>query len=373
MAWKGWLGGLALLVASGITLGADGILYTARVNAPGTDVRSGPSSDPKLYPTDKLAAGEIVEVVRDRGDGWLEIKPPSRSFSWINARFLKQLGPNVWAVVADESSPVPVYYGSALLNQPPSVESTKVKRGSQVFVIGPSRDGKDLGPLLPIEPPPAEVRYIRAGAVAKTASPSSPVAANATSGAATSAPRADAGPDPDWLNAQKLESEGRIPEAIQAYRDLANAVAKTDYPLSLQCVNRMEYLNNGQRVGPAPGTFTSPAGATTPIKPIPAASGPVQAQLMPRSAEPTSGTTTSTVSSQKQWVGHLRRSWRCVDCRRAYALENAQGELLSYVVPGEGIDLEPYLNSNVELAGKAYYRGDVRSNFMVATSVNPLR
>jgi hypothetical protein len=373
MAWKGWLGGLAFFITTGIVLGADGTLYTVRVNAPGAEIRSGPSSDPKLYPTEKLAAGEVVEVTKELPDGWLAIKPPNRSFSWISARFLKNIAGNTGVVVTLDDASVPVYYGSSLLNQPPSVVSTQVKKGLQVLVIGPSRPGgPELGQLMPIEPPPSEVRYLRASAVARTASPGGAAAYTGTNTVAPVAARPDAGPNPEWVRAQELERAGRIPEAIQAYHDLGHAVANTDYPLSVQCANRIAYLNDGQRPGPAPGTFTSPVGSPPPIVPIPSASGPVQAQLVPRSAEST-GTPMSVASTARRSVGHLRRSWRCVDCRKAYALEDAQGNVLAYVVPGAGVDLEPFVNSNVELTGGVLYRGDLRNNFMVATSVNALR
>ncbi len=76
---------------------------------PGAEVRAGPSLDPHLYPTNRLERGQTVEVVEERPDGWLAIRPPDGSFSWINTRFLEHIVPNPpnW-VVAMERVRVPV-------------------------------------------------------------------------------------------------------------------------------------------------------------------------------------------------------------------------------------------------------------------------
>src|SRR5262245_61810993 len=63
-------------------------------------VRSGGSE--KFYATGKLQRGQKVEVLRDSPEypGWLVIKPPPGSFSWINARFVQERGPYLGVVVA---------------------------------------------------------------------------------------------------------------------------------------------------------------------------------------------------------------------------------------------------------------------------------
>ena len=44
-------------------------------------VRSGPGEN--YYPTDKLKAGQEVEVYRHDPGGWYAIRPPKGSFSWV--------------------------------------------------------------------------------------------------------------------------------------------------------------------------------------------------------------------------------------------------------------------------------------------------
>ena len=61
-----------------------------------------------------------------------------------------------------------------------------------------------------------------------------------------------------------------------------------------------------------------------------------------------------------------------VDGKQAYVLENTQGRPLLYVTAQAGLNLEPYVNRNVELFGPAIYRGDLRANYMTVVRVAPL-
>src|SRR5579859_2126999 len=64
------------------------------VNLPEAEVRSGPSTEPAFYPTNRLHRGDPVEVVGEVPGGWLKIRPPEGSFSFVNARFLEHIAPN---------------------------------------------------------------------------------------------------------------------------------------------------------------------------------------------------------------------------------------------------------------------------------------
>ncbi len=73
--------------------------YKAFVTTDDVYVRSGPGQS--YYPTDKLKAGQQVEVYRHDPGGWYAIRPPQRSFSWISGRYLRP-GVDNLAVVAAE-------------------------------------------------------------------------------------------------------------------------------------------------------------------------------------------------------------------------------------------------------------------------------
>ena len=70
--------------------------------------------------------------------------------------------------------------------------------------------------------------------------------------------------------------------------------------------------------------------------------------------------------------GRLRRAGRTVEYQRTYVLEDAQGLPIVYAAPEPGLDLEPYLNQNVELFGHAAYRGEIRAYYMTVSRVQPL-
>jgi hypothetical protein len=380
------------------------------------EVRCGPSTDPQLYPTNVLSRGDAVEVVEQRPDGWLAIRPPRNSFSWINTRFLQHIVPNQpnW-VVALERVRVPVLVGSEVNNSRPTVVGARVERGTQVRSIGPTQADEE-GTWMPIEPPPGEVRYIRAEVVAKTPpapAPAEVVSAGANDGTASAgriapvaapettssfipAPGAAAPPptDPEavWRLAQQAERAGNIPEAIRLYTQ-AGTDLHTNPRQALEARNRAHYLREASRTGtagepryPAPPSVvrysSSPANGSSPPAsdpPAPVRLGPPPgSEPPPRQPSPAYGGAPPSPGQPNGWGlpssgrGWLRRAGRAVESQRTYVLEASNGAPLLYVTPQPGVDLEPYVNRNVELAGPAVYRGDLRANYMTVTRVQPL-
>ncbi|HEY3392650.1 MAG TPA: SH3 domain-containing protein, partial [Lacipirellulaceae bacterium] len=116
---------------------ADSLPYEARVIAPGARVHSGPGVN--FYPTDTLAQGDVVEVHRERTGGWLGIRPPEGSFSWVFGSHVKRLDDNLAEVNKDD---VASRIGSRLGNQRNAVQ-VRLKKGEIVQIIGEdSVDGK---------------------------------------------------------------------------------------------------------------------------------------------------------------------------------------------------------------------------------------
>jgi hypothetical protein len=135
------------------------------VTAQEPEVRSGPSQDARFYVTNRLQRGTKVEVIGELPDGWLKIRPPEGSFSYINLRVLNHPSPNQPNYfVSMPHEDVPVFIGSELHTQRPSIIGAKLKAGTLVVSVGPPiTEGGET--LLPIEPPFGEARYIRAEAV----------------------------------------------------------------------------------------------------------------------------------------------------------------------------------------------------------------
>ena len=88
----------SLLMAS-TAIGERVFPYKAYITAEEVYVRSGPGQS--YYPTDKLEAGQEVEVYRHDPDGWYAIKPPEGSFAWVSARYLEAGVDDLAIVTAD--------------------------------------------------------------------------------------------------------------------------------------------------------------------------------------------------------------------------------------------------------------------------------
>jgi hypothetical protein len=365
-------------------------------------VRCKPGDGPQVYATNRLRKGATVQVLRALPDGWLEIAPPPGSFSWINRRFVEQVNPSqptLWAITHPDGR-VPVLVGSELIkDHRPTVEGTRLQRGTQVKQFGTALSDSE-GTWLSIFPPPSEVRYLRAEAVSKTASASLPgIAADkavaampgvVAAGQTAPAPPPAAPPAPSvdtlWPRAQQAEREGNLALAVQLYEELARAVYATNQPLAVDALNRAQYLRNASR--PTAGTPNRPSearysttaaeGRTSPLPTDPGVmptarlnppQGPTAVAVRPPSPPPPAADSVPLPSSGP---GRLRRAGRNVDYKPTYVLENSQGVPRFYVVPQTGVDLEAYVNRNVEVFGQAVYRGELRANLMTAARVKEL-
>jgi hypothetical protein len=131
--------------------------YEARVTTPRAQVRSGPGE--KFYPTDTLPQGDTVEVYRQQDDGWLAIRPPAGSFSWISA---KQLKLREGGLAEIEQPNVPSRIGSRLSDLRIAAQ-VRLKKGEVVEVVGEQKIDGQL--WYQIAPPAGEFRWIHASCV----------------------------------------------------------------------------------------------------------------------------------------------------------------------------------------------------------------
>jgi hypothetical protein len=311
-----------------------------------------------FYATSKLGQGARVEVVQEVEGGWLAIKPPMGSFSWINDRFIERHGRT--ADVLGTKTPVRV--GSSLTDIEPTVERVQLDRGAQVVIIGDALY-KD-GVWWPIEPPPQEYRYIPRDAVKMTnavetvvsSSPAPPV--QPAPAPAPSAPVP--GADSLFLQAEQAERTGNLAHALELYRQQAQQT--TDPELRVRCENRIQFIQNGNR-----GSVSAVPVAENRIPPVPPA---------PPLPNPPGYVTPPQVppsSLQSSGPGRLRRVPFSIDGRRAYALVDSGEQLRMYVTAVQGLNLELFVGQVIELYGTIIYRGELRTYYLTAAQVRQLQ
>ncbi len=344
------------------------VRYTASIAVAEAELRSGPSTDSKLYATNRLRQGDTVTVVEERTDGWLGVRPPAGSFSWVNAKHLQQVTPTLpnWVVIAPPGTRVSALVGSSSdTTVRPSVESAVLQRGTQLRAVG-ALVGNDDQKWLPIEPPETEKRYLRREAIGGASLTSAPaLAAVPAMGAAAMAVGANTNPLARWNEAVSAELSGNWTESIRLYSLIAQDFGDTQPNMATQASNRAMVLREalrypGTRVGPPerpclnalPAPSFNSGGGVQLAQPLMPSGTPVPGQLM---------------SSNGFSGGVLRRSGRSVDNRRAYILER-DNRIVGYVVPVPSLNLEPFLNQPVTLTGTTEYRGEVRANVLHANT-----
>lgn len=158
--------------------------YQARVVAAGSAVHSGPGE--KFYATDSLSAGDTVDVYKERPGGWLAIRPPVNSFSWVASRDLIVKDGGLAEIVQDN---VPSRIGSRLSDQH-NASQVRLKKGEAVEVVGEATlNGQKW---YKIAPPAGEFRWIqsslveRLGPIPKSTPETSTAPATATRDASAS-------------------------------------------------------------------------------------------------------------------------------------------------------------------------------------------
>ncbi len=130
--------------------------YKAFITTDDVYVRSGPGQS--YYPTDKLKAGQQVEVYRRDPGGWYAIRPPEGSFSWVSGRFL-QPGVEDLAVVAADR--VAARVGSRF-SEIRDVIQVRLHKAEVVEVLEKkrTRTGSDGRIWYKIAPPSGEFRWV---------------------------------------------------------------------------------------------------------------------------------------------------------------------------------------------------------------------
>jgi hypothetical protein len=350
------------------------------VTVPQAQVWCGPSTANGLYPTNLLRQGDRVQVERELDSGWLVVRPPAGSFSWINNRFVQYISSKYANyVVTYDGHDVPVLIGSCLKMDRPSKIGVKLPRGAQVRVIGrPMTD--EEGTWLPIEPPESEVRYLRNEAVAKSGS-----ATQTTSSAKSPILAPDA--DTLWRDAQKADNAGRLNDAIRLYRLAGDANLSINPERAEEAYRRAHWIEQANSSTNSPhgssyypdGPTREPSAAASPfVLPINQVGTNAIQPIGGAAAGVTSGQLVSTraVSTPQPDLyyakGRLQPAFKNEVTRRYHLLDDKGHPVLS-VRGGPGVDLSSLEGKNVELWGQRSYVSEWRNYLLTVSNVREVQ
>jgi hypothetical protein len=325
---------------------------------PQAQVWCGPSMSDGLYPTNVLRQGERVQVEQELDSGWLVIRPPVGSFSWINSRFVQPVAPRYANyVVIEKNNPVPVLIGSSLKTDRPTKMGTKLAQGAQVRVIGRAMTDEE-GTWLPIDPPPGERRFIRKEAVSKQVQPK-----QTSSSAKPILPLPAPDADTLWRDAERAANAGHLADAVRLYRLAGDANISVNPSRAAEAFRRAHWYEQGNRdmptaASPSPYVLPVNQGNANVIRPIGSAiPGTTSAQLVSTQAVSPNGTC---------YQGRLQPAYKHEVNRRYHLMDN-RGSPIILVVAGPGVDLSSYAEHNVEVWGQTSWDID-RRNFLLTVS-----
>jgi hypothetical protein len=137
---------------------ADGFPYEAFVCTDAAEVVAGPGH--RHYVTDRLTRGTKVEIYREEASGWLAIRPPEGSFSWVPSEFVERTdGENLGRVKETTGA----WIGTTIEHVSEHRQEVTLKVGELVQILGERSVGGKSGngrAWLKISPPAGEYRWI---------------------------------------------------------------------------------------------------------------------------------------------------------------------------------------------------------------------
>lgn len=145
-----------LSIAPCCAAGDDQFPYTAYANSEDVFIRSGPGKN--YYPTEKLGKGTPVEVYRHDPGGWYAIRPPQGSFSWVPADALKPQGDHIAVVQRDHTL---CFVGTRFSNTH-DVHQVRLDKGEKVEILDIKQvgEGDAAQSWCEIAPPSGEFRWV---------------------------------------------------------------------------------------------------------------------------------------------------------------------------------------------------------------------
>ncbi|MGM0491206.1 MAG: hypothetical protein ACQESR_31145 [Planctomycetota bacterium] len=188
--------------------------YTAEISVDSAAVRCGPGTD--FYPTLQLERGAKVEVHRHDPGGWLAIRPPEDSFSWIPARQVERGSETQVGKVLIEGAVA--WVGSSAVDVRQHKWQVRLERGERLQILGEESLSMGAGfateTHLKIAPPAGEFRWISAEHVSTSGSLTPPVSADGTDRTKPTRNHSARSSEPAVANKAVAKRDGTSPEEL---------------------------------------------------------------------------------------------------------------------------------------------------------------
>ena len=390
-----------LIFAASRSVEAASVPYEAVVIADNTYVRSGPGTN--YYDTGKLDRGERVTVEREEAGGWLAIRPPRGSFSWVAAQYVQENSDGTGTMTGDN---VLIRVGTPKSDLR-DVFHVKAGRGATVKILEKRLLGEGAGarPWYRIEPPDGEYRWIASQLVQPTAAGSagaaephgkpaagggegpaakgrSSPAASTTRGASKSGSASAGGPvrpkggserpaASDDLAELVREAEAAYTEMIEkdvsewelgAVKEMYDEILERSPTPTLRGLasRRLQQIAQHETLHRNYMAFAGIMGQTQERDRKLLA---IQRQKEDQLSQP---------PKQFDGTGLLRRTAPGGPLGIAYALYSPQGAVRYFVSPTPGMNFEPYVNRPVAVMGRVAYRPDLRGHHIDVHQVVPI-
>jgi len=383
MSWRTSILTLLVILAAA-TARADDFPYIAYINSDDVYVRSGPGRD--YYPTTKLAKGKPVEVYRHDPGGWLAIRPPAGSYSWVSARHLDPTESELAVVNSDR---VVARVGSEF-SDVRDVIQVRLERDEQVALLEPPAHDS---PWCKVEPPAGEFRWVFAQYVDREP-PSTERKARVESfnsrDSAAYVPTAEGGSAQDVRLTGAADNVQVAPDpqahaALQSELERVTALEQIDVELSqivAEDISQWSFTSLQQR---AQQTLQSADSAlergrarvlldklarfeeikqrhdalraSTAGAAVVAAAQPV--------AQPS-------IDARFDGVGRLAPVLATKPGGPQYALLDERGGVRSFVTPAPGVNLRPFVDKQVGVSGQRGYIPDLQKQHVSAQRVTLL-
>jgi hypothetical protein len=355
--------------------------YAAYVSIDNAYVRSGPGKH--YYPTDKLVRGDAVEVYRQDPGGWLAIRPPRKSFSWVPASQLQPTKNQLATVLGDR---VASHVGSRL-NESRDVVQVRLERGEEVEIVAAESLTTDGQQELwcKVSPPSGEFRWIYGKFVDRTQPAPAPIARESVavpSGTAT-APTPASEPDvfaggadafDSNLTAVDLALSAAVVQEMSTWKfdDLERRVERL-----LERAQTLDQRNNARLLLDRIAKFEDIKRRSDAIAGIDTGPDRRRLQLTGMTTGPSDGHLPSGVAlagttSRYDAVGKLTTVKSQRPNAPPYALLNADHEPIAFITPMPGVDLRPLLGRQVGVTGPRGYMPEFHKPHITAMQAEPV-